>query len=135
MADRLWGSRVRYAYAWKSLIANGANLAFGSDTPVESPNPFWGFHAALTRQPLEYGSQDPSWVPEERLSWREALSAYTIGPARAVGLSHRLGRLSPGYLADLVVLDKDPMQLEFEELIDMCPSGTMVAAEWKYREF
>jgi predicted amidohydrolase YtcJ len=135
MADRYWGSRVRYAYAWKSLLDHGANLAFGSDAPVESPNPFWGIHAALTRQPLERKPSQPSWVPEERLNWHEALSAYTVGPAKAAGMEGRLGRLIPNFLADLIVFEKDPMQLDVDELIDLRPVGTMVGGEWKYRNF
>lgn len=135
MADRYWGKRVRYAYAWKSLITRGANLAFGSDAPVEAPNPYWGLHAALTRQPLENGADGSSWVQNERLNWREALSAYTIGPAVAAGSGERLGRLAPAYFADLVVFERNPMQLDLEALVDLRPVGTMVGGEWKYRSF
>jgi predicted amidohydrolase YtcJ len=135
MADRFWGERVRYAYAWKSLVSRGASLAFGSDAPVESPNPFWGLHAALTRQPLQADTTAPSWVPEERLSWREALSAYTLGPAAVAGLSDKIGRLAPNYLADLIVFERDPMQMGTDALIDLQPVGTMVNGEWKVRRF
>ncbi|MGD8822738.1 MAG: amidohydrolase, partial [Anaerolineales bacterium] len=135
MADRYWGQRVRYAYAWKSLLSRGANLAFGSDAPVESPNPFWGLHAALTRKPLQAGTPAPSWVPEERLSWPEALTAYTIGPASAAGLSDRLGRLAPNYQADLIVFEDDPMQMKADALINLRPVGTMIGGEWKVRQF
>jgi predicted amidohydrolase YtcJ len=132
-ADKLWGERVRFAYAWRTQLASGATLAFGSDAPVESPNPFWGLHAATTRRRAD-GSPSPSgWIPEQKLSMPEALAAYTLGPAYASGLESRAGRLAPGCLADLIVLENDPLTCPPDDLLAMQSSATMVGGEWVWR--
>ncbi|MBN1667618.1 MAG: amidohydrolase [Anaerolineales bacterium] len=132
MADAYWGDRARLSYAWRSQLAAGARLAFGSDAPVESPNPFWGLHAAVTRRRMD-GSPDPQgWYPEERLTRREALLAYTQGPAYAAGMEARLGQLSAGYLADLLVLEEDPFECPAEEIHQIVPLKTMVGGNWVY---
>ncbi len=104
--DRLWGDRGRNAYPFRNLLDTGAVLAFGSDAPVASPNPWWGIQAAVTRQRSD-GSPAGGWHPEQRLSVKEAVRAYTLGPAAAIGQAHQQGRLAPGYLADLILLDRD----------------------------
>lgn len=135
MADRFWGPRSRHAYAWRSLLDSGAVLAFGSDAPVECPNPFWGIHAAVTRRRRD-GSPGPSgWYPDERLTLAQALRGYTRGPATAAGLEKLQGRLVPGSLADLIVLDLDPFQVAPDELANLQPVGTMVDGVWRVREF
>ena len=136
-ADKYWGSeRVRLAYAWRTQLTHGATLAFGSDAPVESPNPFWGLHAAVTRRRAD-GSPGPAgWVPEQKLTLSEALAAYTLGPAYAAGMEARAGRLAPGCLADLIVLENDPFSLLVsrpEDLLTMQSSATMVGGEWVWR--
>jgi hypothetical protein len=132
MADRYWGKRARSGYAWKSLLDHQIVLAFGSDAPVESPNPFWGLHAAVTRR-REDGSPGPSgWYPEQRLNFQQALDGFTSGPAYAAGREHNLGKLAPGYLADLIVLEKDPFTIDPDEIRKMEPSATMVAGKWVY---
>jgi predicted amidohydrolase YtcJ len=133
MADRYWGERVRLAYAWRTQLAHGARLAFGSDAPVESPNPFLGLHAAVTRQRPDGSPASEGWIPEEKLTVREAVEAYTIGAAYAAGAESRLGRLMPGYLADLIVLERDPFVCPAEELLTMQSSATMVGGEWVWR--
>jgi predicted amidohydrolase YtcJ len=132
MADRFWGERAKLSYAWKTQLKYGAALAFGSDAPVESPNPFWGIHAAVTRQ-QEDGPASRAWYPEQRLSISEALQAYTIGAAYAAGREHEQGRLSPGFLADLVVLDTNPFTCPPESLRNIQPLATMVGGEWVWR--
>jgi len=104
--DKLWGPRGRNTYPFRHLLEMGTNLAFGSDAPVASPNPWWGIHAAVTRQRRD-GSPAGGWHPEQRLRVEEAVRAYTLGPARAIGQAHQQGRLAPGYLADLILLDRD----------------------------
>ena len=131
MADRYWGERSRLAYAWRTQLSHGARLAFGSDAPVESPNPFLGLVAAVTRQ--RAGESGESWIPEEKLTMREAVEAYTIGAAYAAGMESRLGTLSAGCLADLIVLEKDPFACPAEELLFMQSSATMVGGEWVWR--
>jgi hypothetical protein len=135
MAARYWGDRTRYAYAWRSVLDTGALLAFGSDAPVEDPNPFMGIHAAITRQRFD-GSPDPNgWIPEQKITLMEAFKAYTYGPAYASGQENHLGRIAPGYFADLIVMDDDPFKLEKEQIRNIAPIGTVVGGVWRFRNF
>jgi predicted amidohydrolase YtcJ len=133
MADRFWGERAAFAYAWRTQLAHGAALAFGSDAPVESPNPFWGLHAAVTRRRFDGSPSPEGWYPAQRLTLLEALQAYSTGPAYAAGMEDRLGRLAPGCLADLLVLDEDPFTCDPERLHEMRTSATMVAGAWVHQ--
>ena len=132
MADAFWGERSRLAYAMKTQLNYGARLALGSDAPVESPNPFWGLYAAVTRRRADGSPSPEGWYPEQKLTMAEALEGYTIGPAYAAYMEDRLGRLAPSYLADLIVLEKDPFTCEPEDLLTMQSSATMVGGEWVY---
>lgn len=105
--DRLWGARGANTYAFRDLLDGGALLAFGSDAPVADPNPWLGIHAAVTRQRVD-GYPAGGWYPRQRLTVAEAVRAYTLDAAAAVGQAHQQGRIAPGYLADLIVLDRDP---------------------------
>lgn len=109
--DRVWGERGRFAYPFASLLASGARLAFGSDTPVETMDPIEGVHAAVTRRNAR-GEPDGGWYPDERISTADALAAYTSGCARAVREDDRLGRIAPGYHADFAVLSRDIFALD-----------------------
>ena len=134
MADRFWGDRARLAYAMKTQLDFGARLALGSDAPVESPNPFWGLHAAVTRRRADGSPSAEGWYPEQRLSMAEAVAGYTIGPAYAAYMEDRLGRLAPNHLADLIVLDAshDPFTCDPDDLLTLKSSATMVGGEWVY---
>jgi predicted amidohydrolase YtcJ len=112
----------------------GARLALGSDAPVESPNPFWGIYAAVTRRRADGSPSAEGWYPEQKLTMAQALEGYTIGPAYAAYMENRLGRLAPNYLADLIVLDasQDPFICDAEDLLTMQSSATMVGGEWVY---
>ena len=132
MADRQWGRRAGLAYAWRAQLEQGARLAFGSDAPVESPNPFLGLHAAVTRRRADGLPGEEGWHPEQRLSLLEALHAFTTGPAYAAGMEGRLGKLAPGYLADLIVLEVDPFSCDPHELRFIQPLLTMVGGEWVF---
>jgi predicted amidohydrolase YtcJ len=134
MADAFWGERSRLAYAWRTQLNHGAVLALGSDAPVESPNPFLGLHAAVTRRRADGSPSPEGWYPEQKLRMAEAWQGFTLGPAYAANMENRLGRLAPGYLADLIVLDasQDPFTCEPDELLEMQSSATMVAGEWVY---
>jgi hypothetical protein len=134
MAERFWGERTAYSYAWKLQLEHGAHLAFGSDAPVESPNPFWGLHAAVTRRRKDGSPGAQGWIPAQRIGLQEALLAYTQGGAYAAGMEERLGKLKADYLADLIVLEQDPFEVEGEELYKLRPSATMVAGEWVYSD-
>jgi len=133
-ADRHWGSRSEGAYAFRTLLQNGTALCFGSDAPVESPNPFLGIHAAVTRRRSDGTPGPDGWYPPQRLTLQEALSGFTTGPAYAAGLEDRLGRLAPGFFADLIVLDQDPFHLPPEDLHQLQPSATMIGGEWVWQK-
>ena len=132
MADRYWGERAAFAYAWRTQLQAGSVLAFGSDAPVESPNPFWGLHAAVTRRRADGSPGTEGWHPEQKLTVLEALHAFTGGPAYAAGMESRLGKLAPGYLADLLLLDSDPFTCRPEDLLNIRPLGTMINGNWSY---
>jgi predicted amidohydrolase YtcJ len=133
MADRHWGSRSTYAYAWNSLLRNKTLLAFGSDAPVESPNPFWGIFSAVTRRRLDGQPGSQGWYPEQRITLQEALAAYTLGPAFAAGNEKCQGKLAAGYYADFIVLDRDPFSIPVVDLAGLRPRATMVAGEWVWQ--
>lgn len=132
MADDYWGKRAEYSYAWQLQCKAGAVLAFGSDAPVESPNPFWGLFAAMKRRGFDGYPGAEGWYPQQRLELADALYAYTAGAAYAGGMEKLIGRLAPGYCADLIVLEKDIFQCEGDEIKDMLPRATMVGGEWVY---
>ncbi len=129
-ADRYWGKRADLAYAWRTQLNYGAVLAFGSDAPVESPNPFLGLHAAITRQRADGSPSAEGWYPEQKLTLAEALSAYTLGAAYAANAEDRLGRLAENYHADLIVLPEDPFGLDAKNLLTITPSAVMINGEW-----
>jgi len=97
--------RASWQYPFRSLMASGAALAAGSDWPVSSPDPVLGIHVAVSR--VAPGEQGEPLIAAERLTLAEALTAYTAGSAR-VNHADQAGRIAPGMLADLVVLDRDP---------------------------
>jgi predicted amidohydrolase YtcJ len=103
---RLGPDRLEGAYAWKSLLVSGAVLAFGTDVPVESSNPFPGLATAMTREDAA-GQPFGGWMPEERLSREQAWQAYTNGAAYAAFAEDRLGSLEPGKRADFLIIDQD----------------------------
>ena len=112
---RLGPARLSGAYAWKSLLASGAKLAFGSDAPVEAPDPFAGLAAAITRQGPD---SEPfgGWQPQERVPLETALAAYTTGAAYAGFGEAKFGRLAPGMRADFLLVDRDPFLSSASEL-------------------
>jgi hypothetical protein len=132
MADRYWGKRAAHAYAWRTISDYGTLMAFGSDAPVESPNPFWGLHAAVTRRRPDGSPGPDGWYPAQRLSLTEALHGFTSGAAYAAGKENQLGKLAPGYLADLIVLDTDLFNCEIDQIRDIRPTATMINGEWVY---
>jgi predicted amidohydrolase YtcJ len=97
---------------------------------VESPNPFWGLHAAVTRRRLDGAPGPDGWYPEQRLTVDEALRGFTTGPAYAAGREDRLGRLAPTFLADLLLLETDPFKCPPHEIATILPLRTMVSGEW-----
>jgi len=110
MIDRACGNRGRWAYAFRDLLNAGTVLALGSDCPVASPNPFWGIHAAVTRQRRD-NTPDRGWHPSQKLSVPKAVWGYSMGAAIATGQQNRLGSLTPGKLADLIILNQDIFEI------------------------
>ncbi|WP_200844671.1 MULTISPECIES: amidohydrolase [unclassified Novosphingobium] len=112
---RLGPARLAGAYAWKSISAAGATLAFGSDTPVEPAHPFEGFAVAISRTGAD-GQPAGGWQPQEVLSREAALAAYTTGAAYSLFAEDRLGRIAKGYRADFLFVDNDPMTAAPEQV-------------------
>jgi predicted amidohydrolase YtcJ len=133
MADTYWGVRTSSAYAWKTQLDAGTRLAFGSDAPVESPSPFLGIHAAVTRRRGDGTPGPDGWHPEQRLSVEQAIEGFTSGAAFAGYTEKRQGKLARGYLADLIVLDDDPFCIAPDELKALRSSATMIGGEWVYQ--
>jgi predicted amidohydrolase YtcJ len=107
MAEARMGlPRLQGAYAWASMIRNNVPLAFGSDFPVESPNPFHGLAVAISRQDAE-GQPPGGWLPQERITLAQALAGFTRTAAFASFAEDRLGTLEPGRLADFIFIDRD----------------------------
>lgn len=129
-ADKLWGERAKFSYGWRTQLNHSAVLAFGSDAPVESPNPFLGLHAAVTRRRPNDSSSPEGWYPNEKLSLLEALTAYTVGAAYTANAENKLGKLAENYLADLIVLDEDPFKVNPNDLWMLKPSAVMINGEW-----
>ena len=125
MAERHWGRRCDLAYAWRSVLDSGAQLAFGSDCPVETLDPLPGIHAAVTRRRADGSPGPEGWIPAQRLTVTEAVHAYTSGAARASGEAHLKGSLSAGKLADMVVLSRDIFAIEPMEILDTCIQMTI----------
>jgi predicted amidohydrolase YtcJ len=126
LAERFWPDRLGGAYAWRSLLGSGAVLANGSDAPIEELDPLAGIAAGVLRTI----DDRPAWRPEQAVTVEEALRATCAAPAWLTGDEHRRGRLLPGYLADLVVLDRDPVTCPPEELADVRVVATMVGGRW-----
>lgn len=135
MADQYWGARSAGAYAWRTQLRAGAVLAFGSDAPVESLNPFWGVHAAVTRRRADGSPGPEGWYPDQRLTVAEALHGFTAGAAYAGYMEDKVGTLTPGKLADLIVIDRDPFTCDPMAIRETEVLGTMVGGGWKYRAF
>ncbi|MDV3457834.1 amidohydrolase family protein [Sphingomonas sp. HF-S4] len=105
---RLGATRLGGAYAWRSMLQNGARLAFGSDFPVESPDPWAGWAASFTRQDAE-GQPLGGWRPEEAVTREQGWAGFTIGAAYAGFAEEKIGRIAVGLRADFLVIDRDPL--------------------------
>jgi predicted amidohydrolase YtcJ len=126
LADRFWSGKTGGAYAYRALRDSGALLANGSDAPIEELDPWAGVCAGVLRTIDE---REP-WHPEQRVTLDDALQATTVNPAWLARDEHRRGKLRPGFLADLVVLDRDPYELEPEQLPEVNVVATMLGGRW-----
>ncbi len=126
IADRLWAGMTDRAYAYRSLLDSGALLANGSDAPIEELDPLAGIRAGVLRTLDER----EGWHPEQAVTVQQALAATTVNPAWLAGDERRRGKLVPGYLADLVVLDRDLLACPPEELPEVQVVATMLGGRW-----
>lgn len=126
--DRLGPERSPYGFAWKKLIDAGFVVTGSSDCPVEPYNPFLGIYAAVTRQGLD-GWPEGGWYPENKVSVYEALSMYTKNGAYASFEENLKGTITPGKLADFVVLEEDPYKTAPGKLKDIQVFRTYLGGE------
>jgi predicted amidohydrolase YtcJ len=129
LAERFWGDRLDGTYAFRSLLEAGAVVANGSDAPVEELDPLAGIRAGVLRTI----DARPGWRPDEAVTIEQALVASTVTPAWLAGDERRRGRLLPGFLADLVVLSRDPVTCPADELESIEVVATMVGGRWVFQ--
>jgi predicted amidohydrolase YtcJ len=129
--NRLGQNRLLGAYAWRSLLATGVVIPNGSDFPVEQVNPLISFHASVARQDAKNWPVG-GWFPEQRMTREEALRSMTIWAAYAAFQERDMGSLSPGKLADFVVLDQDIMQVPAELILNTNVLSTWVGGKPVY---
>lgn len=113
---RIGTERSKGAYAWRSLLNAGAKLAFGTDYQVEPLNPMEGLYAAVTRKD-RLGEEGDGWFPEQKLTMEEAITYYTLGSAYAQFMEDRKGIIKTGYLADIVIVDKDLLTIPEDQIM------------------
>lgn len=122
---RVGYERCRGTYAWRSLLNAGAKLAFGTDYQVEPLNPMEGLYAAVTRKDRK-GEEGNGWFPEQKLTMEEAIKYYTLAPAYAQFMDDRKGMIKPGFLADIVITDKDLLTIPENEIMTTKVDYTIV---------
>ena len=113
---RIGTERSKGAYAWRSLVNTGSQLAFGTDYQVEPLNPMEGLYAAVTRKD-RMGEEGDGWFPEQKLTMEEAIRFYTLGSAYAQFMEDRKGMIKTGYLADLVIVDRDLLTIPEDQIM------------------
>jgi hypothetical protein len=128
---RVGYERCRGTYAWRSFIDAGSILAFGTDNPVEPLNPMEGLYAAVTRKD-RLGEEGEGWFPTEKLTMEEAIKYYTWGAAYAQFMEERKGILKKGYLADIVITDKDLLTIPENEIMKTKVDYTIVGGKVVY---
>ena len=129
---RLGPDRLAGAYAWNSILKAGGRLAFGSDAPVELPDPFAGLAAAISRED-EKGQPFGGWLPAERITREAALAAYTSGAAHASFAEAKVGALQPGLRADFILIDTDPMLSSPSQIRNTIVEETWVGGQRAYK--
>jgi predicted amidohydrolase YtcJ len=129
---RLGPERLKGAYAWQSIARAGGKLAFGSDVPVESADPFAGLATAMTREDAA-GQPFGGWRPEERVTREQALAGFTTGAAYAAFAETKVGSLTPGHHADFILIDVDPLLASPSELRKAVVKETWVGGRPVYK--
>lgn len=126
--DRIGKARMEGAYAWQTLLKSGIAVPLGSDFPVELANPFYGIHAAVTRQDRD-NNPVKGWYAHEALSIKQAFKGFTLDAAYAAHMEDSLGTLTPGKWADFIIVDQDIFSVEPEALWKTSVEQTWVAGE------
>ena len=129
--DRLGEARLAGAYVWKTLLESGAAAAGGSDFPVEPPDPFYGLHAAVTRQDRE-GQPLDGWMPDQKLIREQALSLFTEHAAYSAHQEKVIGKLLPGYYADFILVRDDYFEVPAGDIWKNEVRATYLAGEKVY---
>ncbi len=129
---RVGYERCKGAYAWRSLVNAGSMLAFGTDYQVEPLNPMEGLYAAVSRKD-RLGEEGEGWFPEQKLSMEEAIKYYTLGSAYAQFMDDRKGMIKQGYLADIVIVDKDLLTIPESEIMKTKVDYTIVGGKVVYK--
>ncbi len=124
MMEPTIGARSHFAYSFRSIWDTGIPITFNSDCPVCNPNPFWGIHAAVTRQRRD-GTPAGGWHPEQCVTVSQAVWAFSMGAAKVSGRQADLGSITPGKLADMVVIDRDVFSIDPTELFEVKPIMTI----------
>jgi predicted amidohydrolase YtcJ len=130
---RLGHERARYSYAWRSFLDHGVSLAFGTDWPVAPLDPMLGLYAAVTRATLD-GKKPGGWIPEEKITLPEAIEAYTTGAAFAEFQEKEKGSITPGKLADMVIVSDNIFDLKPEAIRNVKVKITIVGGKVVYGE-
>ncbi|HKO05893.1 MAG TPA: amidohydrolase [Candidatus Acidoferrales bacterium] len=125
---RIGHERAKSSYAWRSLLDHGARLAFGTDWNVAPLDPLLGLYAAVTRATLD-GKNPQGWIPEQKITLAEAIEAYTLGSAYAEFTDTQKGSITPGKLADIVILDADLFRIPAEKIKDAKVVKTIVGGQ------
>ncbi len=126
--DRIGPERLKGAYAWRTFLDQGTRIAGGSDFPVESDNPFFGLHAAVTR--MDHDNQPPGgWHAEQAMTLLEAFRAFTLDAAYAQHQEHELGSLEPGKWADFIIIDRDLFRIAPAEIWKINVEQTWLAGK------
>lgn len=131
--SRVGAERIKGAYAWRSFLHQGSRIACGSDFPVESPNPFFGIHAAVTRQDAS-GQPIAGWYPNQAMSLKEAFRCFTLDAAYAGHAENTLGSLEPGKWADFIVIDQDLFRMPTYDIHKAAVLQTWVAGKAVYQK-
>jgi predicted amidohydrolase YtcJ len=128
---RVGYERCKGTYAWRSLLNTGAQLAFGTDYQVEPLNPMEGLYAAVSRKD-RLGEEGDGWFPEQKLTMEEAIKYYTLGSAYAQFMEDRKGMIRPGYLADIVITDRDLLTIPEDQIMKTKIDYTIVGGKIVY---
>lgn len=128
---RIGEKRLEGTYAFRSLIESGAHVTFGSDWPVAPLDPIQGIHGAVTRETID-GANPHGWLPDQKIRVEQAMTAYTVENAYAGFQEREVGRVAPGYLADIVVLDRNLTKIDPETIHETKVLKTIVGGTERY---